>query len=284
MRIITKPEAMREASRAARATGRTVGLVPTMGALHEGHASLVRRARGECALTVVSLFVNPAQFGPEEDLASYPRPFEADRALLERLECDVLFRPDPADVYPAGYRTWVTVEGVAEGLCGAARPGHFRGVATVVLKLMNMVEPDAAYFGLKDYQQVRVIGTMARDLDLACRIVACPTVREADGLAMSSRNAYLAPEDRAVAPILHRALRAAQEALDGGERGAAALVARARSVIATEPRIALEYLDLVDPEDLTPLTGPVSGRALLAVAARIGGTRLIDNLLLESGT
>ena len=282
MRRITKPEDMRRLCRTERSAGRNVGFVPTMGALHDGHASLLRRARQECDFAVASIFVNPAQFGPTEDLSRYPRDIERDAALLERIEIDALFRPEAADVYPPPHRTWVTVEGMSDILCGASRAGHFRGVATVVLKLLNIVEPDVAYFGQKDAQQAAIIRTMARDLNLPCRIEVCPTVREEDGLAMSSRNAYLNARQRAAAPVIYRALAAAQEDVAGGERSIAAIVARAREVLASEPLFAIEYLELVRPDDLSPLEGEhLAGKALLAVAGRIGTTRLIDNIILN---
>jgi pantoate--beta-alanine ligase len=276
---------MRQISRSARGAGRTIGLVPTMGALHDGHASLMRRAREECGFTVASIFVNPAQFGPGEDLTRYPRDLERDAALLERLEIDALFCPEPADVYPASpsYRTWVSVEGLSDVLEGRSRPGHFRGVATVVLKLVNMVEPDVVYMGRKDAQQAAVVATMARDLDLPCRIEVCPTVREPDGLAMSSRNAYLDPRQRTAAAVIPRALTAARDLLAGGERAPGALLGRARSVLDGEPLFALDYLELVRDGDFSPVRETrLTGTALLAVAGRIGTTRLIDNIILES--
>jgi len=274
---------MREHARAARGAGHSIGFVPTMGALHEGHASLLRRARRECGYVVASILVNPAQFGPTEDLAAYPRTLDADIALLERIECDALFHPDAAAMYPEPYRTWVNVEGLDNVLCGAARPGHFRGVATVVLKLIHIVEPDVAWFGQKDAQQAALIAAMARDLNLACRIERAPTVREPDGLAMSSRNVFLSTAERAAAPAIFRALQSAQQAHAGGERAAEMLLDRARGVIAAEPLLSIDYLELVDPDDLTALNGPVTGRALLAVAVRVGSTRLIDNIVLQAG-
>src|SRR5215475_8949644 len=234
--VITEPARMRERSRAARHGGLKVGLVPTMGYLHEGHLSLMRRARRECGLTVASIFVNPAQFGPGEDFERYPRDLDHDRAMLERAEVDVLFHPDAATMYPraagglGAHHTWVEVEGLSDTLCGTARPGHFRGVATVVAKLLNIVEPDSAYFGQKDAQQAIIIRTMVRDLDMSARIEVCPTVREPDGLAMSSRNKYLSPAERQAAPVIHRALSLAAQAVAAGERSPRALIERTRIV------------------------------------------------------
>ena len=264
--------------RAARAEAAgTVGLVPTMGALHEGHRSLLRRARGECDTVVMSLFVNPAQFAPGEDLAAYPRDEQRDAEIAAAEGVDILFAPPAEEVYPPGFSTTVTVGGVSEGLCGDHRPGHFDGVATVVCKLFNMADPDVAYFGQKDAQQAVVIRRLVRDLDIPVRVEVCPTVREGDGLALSSRNAYLSPEDRERALALNRALRAAEEAVAAGERDAAAVLAAARAHLdGLEP----EYLELRSAEDLSPVTR-VNGSTLLAVAAKVGRARLIDNVVLE---
>ncbi len=283
LETISEPQRMRERSRAARAAGRRIGLVPTMGCLHDGHLSLVRRARSECDVAVASIFVNPAQFGPEEDFARYPRELGRDRALLEREGADVLYHPDRSDVYPAGHATWVTVERLSEGLCGRRRPGHFRGVATVVTKLLNVVEPDAVFFGQKDAQQAILIKRMVRDLDLPVRVEVCPTVREEDGLAMSSRNAYLSPREREAAPVIYRALAAASAAARAGERSPRVLIERAGEVLAGEPVFHLEYLELVSASDLEPVAGDrLAGDALLAAAGRIGGTRLIDNVIIPA--
>lgn len=285
---ISDPEAMRARARAARASGLRVGFVPTMGYLHEGHLSLLRRARACSGFVVASIFVNPAQFGPGEDFDRYPRDLERDASLLQRAEADVLFNPEVAAVYPAGHRTWVTVEGLSDVLCGVSRPGHFKGVATVVLKLMNVVEPDVAYFGQKDAQQAILIRTMARDLNLGIGVEVCPTVREADGLAMSSRNAYLSPPERAAAPVIHRALKSALDAVSAGERSARGVLQRARRVLDGEPLLRVEYVELISARDLSPLTDETlmdhlrSKEALLAVAGRIGVTRLIDNILLSA--
>ncbi|HET9480789.1 MAG TPA: pantoate--beta-alanine ligase [Candidatus Polarisedimenticolia bacterium] len=280
--VIRDPERMRERSRAARAAGRTVGLVPTMGFLHEGHASLILKAREECGFVVVSIFVNPAQFGPGEDFERYPRDIDHDLSVLERTGADVMFSPEASRMYRrenGGHRTWVTVEGLADRLCGAARPGHFRGVATVVTKLLHIVEPDAVYFGQKDAQQAILIRAMARDLDMAARVVVCPTVRERDGLAMSSRNKYLSPAEREAAPVIHRALQAASDAAAEGASGTG-VADRARIVLAGEPMFSVDYLELVSTTDLKPIEPGFSGEALLAVAGRIGNTRLIDNLVI----
>ena len=249
-----------------------------MGALHDGHLSLVRAARTEAGLVVVSIFVNPTQFGPGEDLASYPRDTEGDLARCAAAGAHLVWLPDAGEVYPPGFSTWVTVEGVSAPLCGAARPGHLRGVATVVCKLFACCEPDLAFFGEKDYQQLLVVRRMAADLNLPVDVRGCPTVREVDGLAMSSRNAYLGPEDRHAAACLNRALRAAAAAWKAGERSARALEATARAVVEAEPRASLEYLEARDAADLSEVDRcdlPV----VLAVAARVGSARLIDNVV-----
>ena len=270
---------MRAASRDLRRAGKRLGFVPTMGALHEGHLSLVRAARASCDAVAASIFVNPTQFGPNEDLAKYPRTFDRDRELLEREGVKLLFAPSVEEMYPAGAMTWVTVEGLSDKLDGRSRPGHFRGVATVVAKLFHVVEPDAAFFGQKDAAQVAVIRRMVRDLNLPVQIVVCPIVREPDGLAMSSRNAYLNPEQRKQALILHRSLARMQELADAGERNAGKLMAAGREELAREKSVRLDYLEIVDPDTLDPLPD-ISGGALAAVAAFVGSTRLIDNILL----
>jgi pantoate--beta-alanine ligase len=258
------------------------GLVPTMGFLHEGHLSLVRRARQDCGHVGVSIFVNPTQFGPNEDLARYPRDMERDLRLLEDEGVDLVWSPSPEIVYPSGFQTWVTVEEVSKPLEGAQRPGHFRGVATVVAKLFNAFTPDRAYFGQKDAQQVAVIRQMARDLNFPLEVVVCPTVREPDGLALSSRNAYLGPDERRAAPVLYRALCAAQAAFERGERDAQALRRVMQDALAAEPLARPDYVSVADPDALEELEQVQEG-ALLSMAVRIGGTRLIDNLVLESG-
>jgi pantoate--beta-alanine ligase len=251
-----------------------------MGALHEGHLALVRASAAECAATVVSIFVNPTQFGPGEDLAAYPRPWEEDRALLERAGADLLFMPSEAAVYPRGYRTFIEVEGLSGLLCGAFRPGHFRGVATVVWKLLAIVDPDRAYFGAKDAQQLVVIRRLVRDLLGRWEIRALPTVREKDGLAMSSRNRYLGPEERAAAASLFRALSAGRELLEAGERRPGPVVRAASEVLGREPLVRPEYVALVSVDDLLPVS-EARGDLLLAIAARVGKARLIDNFALR---
>ncbi len=258
----------------------TVGFVPTMGYLHEGHLSLVRRARAECDRVVVSIFVNPTQFGPNEDLARYPRDLKRDLTLLEKEEVDLVWTPTEDEMYPPGYATWVEVEGLTRPLEGAARPGHFRGVTTIVTKLFNAVQPHKAYFGQKDAQQALVIRRMTRDLNFPIEIVICPTVREADGLAMSSRNVYLNPQERQAATVLFRALTAAQEAYQRGERNADALRALMTQVITSEPLARLQYVSIADYDTLEELQ-TVTGKVLFSMAVFIGQTRLIDNIVVE---
>ncbi len=262
-----------------RALPGTWGFVPTMGYLHEGHLSLVRRARAENDHVAVSIFVNPTQFGPHEDYSRYPRDLERDLRLLEPLGVDLVFAPSVEEMYPPGFQTWVIVEGVSRPLEGAARPGHFRGVATVVTKLFNIVQPDRAYFGQKDAQQAVVIRRMVQDLNIPVEIVVCPTVREPDGLAMSSRNTYLNPEERRAATVLFRALQAAKARYEQGERDAERLREAMREVIQAEPLARLDYVSVADPETLQELDR-VEDRALLSLAVYIGKTRLIDNILL----
>ena len=276
----TIPEA-RAACRDARAgRKRVVALVPTMGALHEGHLSLVRAAKAQCDAVAVSIFVNPTQFGPTEDLSKYPRQFDRDCQLLEKEGVDILFAPSVDEIYPDGAVTWVLVEGLSEKLDGRSRPGHFRGVATIVAKLFNIIEPDAAFFGQKDAAQLAVIRRMVRDLNFPVEIVACPIVRESDGLAMSSRNAYLNREERGRALVLRRSLRQVQREFQGGERIAAKLISAAKEVFAREPQVALDYFEIVDPDTLDPVER-ISQKTLVAVAAYVGSTRLIDNTVLN---
>ena len=271
---------MRAPARGARLVGKRVGLVPTMGALHDGHLSLVRAACAACDLVAASIFVNPTQFGPNEDLEKYPRSFERDRELLESEGVQLLFAPSVEEMYPAGAVTWVTVEGLSSKLDGRSRPGHFRGVTTVVAKLFHIVEPDAAFFGQKDAAQVAIIRRMVRDLNFPVEIVVRPIVREPDGLAMSSRNAYLDAEQRKQALVLHRSLKRVKELVDAGEIAAGKLAYAGGEEFARAPSVRLDYFEIVNSETLDPVED-VSGGALVAVAAYLGGTRLIDNLLIE---
>jgi pantoate--beta-alanine ligase len=256
-----------------------VGLVPTMGFLHEGHLSLVQRAAQECASVVVSIFVNPTQFGPSEDLSAYPRDMERDLRLLEPLGVDLVWNPTPEIMYPSGYQTWVEVEALTGFLEGAQRPGHFCGVTTVVAKLFNGVQPARAYFGQKDAQQAAVIRQMTRDLNFPIEIVVCPIVREPDGLAMSSRNTYLDPEQRQAATVLYRALNATKDAYDSGERDAKQLRTIMKEIIAAESLAQMQYVSCADYDSLQELE-TVSGKALLSMAVFVGKTRLIDNFVL----
>jgi len=281
MRLIQTPSEMHEAADFLRAGRPPLGLVPTMGALHEGHRSLIRRAADECGEVVVSLFVNPAQFGPGEDYGRYPRTFEADCKLCEEEGVAAIYHPSAEAMYPPGFSAWVEVASLAKGLCGPYRPGHFRGVATVVLKLFAACRPHRAYFGEKDYQQLVIIRRMARDLDLGVEVVGCPTVREPDGLALSSRNAYLTAEERPRALSLIRGLRRAEAMLASGERETVYLVAAAREEMA-RAGVQPDYAEVVHPGTLAPLD-EVEGEARMAVAARVGGTRLIDNIPLRAG-
>ncbi|WP_417564395.1 pantoate--beta-alanine ligase [Microbacterium sp.] len=280
MKIVHSVAEMQDTAAATRARGESIGLVPTMGSFHAGHLSLMSAARTQNDRVVVSLFVNPTQFGPGEDLAAYPRDLDGDARLAAAEDVDVLFAPSAAEMYPDGFATTVHVAGVADVLDGAARPGHFDGVATVVAKLFSIVAPDVAYFGQKDAQQVLVVRRLVRDLNLPVRIEACPIVREADGLAMSSRNVYLDPEARARATALNQALSAAEAVVALGETRAEPVLAAARGVLAASG-IDPEYLELRSPDDLTPVDA-VTEPALLAVAARVGSARLIDNRMLEA--
>ncbi len=280
MRVLETAEVMRGWSLEQRKAGRTLGFVPTMGALHEGHASLIRQSVADCDVSVVSIFVNPAQFGPNEDYERYPRTFEADKGMAEDLGGDAIYAPDVRAMYPADYATYVDVLGpLTERLCGRSRPGHFRGVTTVVAKLFNAVQPHRAYFGQKDAQQLAVIRRMTRDLDFGTEIVGLPIVREADGLALSSRNQYLTPEERGRALCIPRALEKGRALMGNGERSAKAVCEAVRDGLAHVN--ALDYVELVDAENLEPLE-EIRPPALLAVAAKVGETRLIDNIKLEA--
>jgi pantoate--beta-alanine ligase len=279
LKICTTIDEMRAASMNTWRAGKRLGFVPTMGALHEGHLSLVRAACASCDAVAASIFVNPTQFGPNEDLAKYPRSFDRDRELLAREGVEILFAPAVEEMYPAGAVTWVTVEDLSGKLDGCSRPGHFRGVTTVVAKLFHIVEPDAAFFGQKDAAQVAIIRRMVRDLNLPVEIVVGPIVREPDGLAMSSRNAYLDPEQRKQAQVLYQSLMEVKRLIHAGERNATELVAVGRAEFAKEAEVRLDYFEIVDPNALDPIPD-ISGGALIAVAAFVGPTRLIDNLLI----
>jgi len=279
MKRILTIDGMKAEARGQTAAGRTIGLVPTMGALHEGHLSLVRESRRSAAVTVVSVFVNPLQFGAGEDFTKYPRNLERDAALLEKEAVDFLFLPAADEMYPPGFQTTVEVAKLQKGLCGASRPGHFKGVATVVLKLLNIVRPDFAFFGQKDAQQAVVLRRLAADLNLDVAVRIMPIVREPDGLAMSSRNAYLKASDRQAAVVLSRSLAEARHAFETGERRASEITARVREIIAGEPAARVDYIETVGWPDLAGLD--ISDRgALVALAVKIGRTRLIDNTIL----
>jgi len=294
-RLVTE---MRSPCRAAKCGGRRLGFVPTMGALHEGHLSLVRAAREQSNVVAVSIFVNPTQFGPNEDFRKYPRSFERDCELLEKERVDLVFVPSVEEMYPDGTATWVTVEGLSDKLCGRSRPGHFRGVTTVLAKLFNIVEPDLAFFGQKDAAQLAIIRRMVRDLHFPVQIVGCPIVREPDGLAMSSRNAYLDTTQRQSALALHRALLEIQNLFHRGERNPERLISAGKQVILRESAVGLDYLEIVDPDSLEqisqiawgqppsavqPSATRLPGMALVAIAAFVGTTRLIDNIVLNPG-
>ena len=279
MQAIDTVAGMKAACRSVTRGGKSLGLVPTMGALHEGHLSLVRAAGAQCDVVAVSIFVNPLQFGPAEDLDKYPRSLERDAELLQEIGVELLFVPPVAEMYPPGAQTYVDVSDLSSKLDGGSRPGHFRGVATVVCKLLEIVRPDRAYFGQKDAAQVALLRKMARDLDMDVEIVVCPIVREADGLALSSRNAYLNAEQRRQGLVLSRALRDVKSAVDAGERDVSSLIAVGRNVIAAEPGARLDYFVAVNADTLEPVVS-VSRGTLVAVAAWVGATRLIDNIVL----
>jgi pantoate--beta-alanine ligase len=278
--VVHTIDAVRQAVRAARDRGQTIGLVPTMGALHAGHVSLMRAARAGTGFVVVSIFVNPAQFGPSEDFSRYPRPIEQDLEACRGEGVDLVFVPDTATIYPPGFRTYVEVHGLQDVMEGASRPGHFRGVATVVLKLFNIVQPDIAYFGQKDGQQARLVRQMVRDLDVPVQVCVRPTVREADGLALSSRNRYLDAEQRRHATALSEALRQAEQLVAAGERSAAAVQRAVAARIEATPGAVLDYAAVVDADTLAPLDR-LQGMVFVALAVRFGSTRLIDNVLLK---
>jgi len=278
MLTISEPRQMQRWSARERGQGRRIAFVPTMGFLHEGHLELMREGKRRAEALVVSIYVNPTQFNQAEDLAKYPRDLAGDLAKCASVGCDVVYTPSDREMYPPGYRTYVNVEGLTAGLCGASRPGHFRGVATIVTKLFNAVQPDVALFGQKDFQQLAVLARMTRDLDLPVKIVGCPTVREPDGLAMSSRNARLSPAARLQAPCLYRALTHVCESARAGERDGTKLIAEARRIIEAAGPCRVDYLELVDAEELTPVAFLGDRPAQLALAVWIGEVRLIDNL------
>lgn len=280
MEIVNKIDELFVTRDGIRSRGGRLGLVPTMGALHEGHLSLIRAAKAKSDVVASSIFVNPTQFGPNEDFSRYPRDLEKDLALLERDGVDLVFVPSVEEMYPQQSVTWVAVEGLSDRLCGKSRPGHFRGVATVVAKLFNIVEPDLAFFGQKDAAQLAVIRRMVRDLNMPVQIEVCPIVREPDGLALSSRNAYLSPEQRQDALVLFRSLLRVRELFADGERNPAILIKAAKNVLSGSSAVRLDYFEIVDPDELTPLA-LINQPALVAVAAFVGNTRLIDNIVLE---
>ena len=281
MDIVNSRDRMMSIARDLRRANRIIGFVPTMGALHEGHVSLVRTARAKCDALVVSIFVNPAQFGPKEDFAKYPRDLDRDASLLETQGVDYIFAPDAGEIYPAGFSTYVTVEGLSEQLEGASRSGHFRGVATVVAILLNIVQPDLAFFGQKDAQQAAVLKRMVRDLAFDTNVVVLPIVREESGLALSSRNAYLSEEEKRAATALHRGLTDAIQAYEGGERNGDSLIDIVRSAIQTESLARIDYISLNDAKTFEPLEQVAERPALLSLAVYIGKTRLIDNIVLD---
>lgn len=283
MRTIKKIRELQKFSHNERAAGRSVAFVPTMGYLHDGHLALVHDAKRRCERVIVSIFVNPLQFGPAEDLDRYPRDIERDSALLEQAGVDVLFLPDTSEMYPEGFATRISVEGLTHTLCGASRPGHFTGVATVVAKLLNAALPDIAIFGEKDFQQLAVIRRMAKDLNSNVEIVGAPIVREPDGLAMSSRNSYLSPDERISALCLHKAVAAARQLVSSGCRDAATILAACTGIVEATPLTRIDYIHICDPDTLAYVEdGTLPGRALLALAVFVGATRVIDNTILEA--
>lgn len=280
MEVIHTVEWMKQVTRQARAEGRLVGFVPTMGALHAGHLSLIEAARRDAGPVIVSIFVNPKQFGPSEDYTKYPRDSDSDRQQMEKAGVDFLFAPSVEEMYPAGFRTSVNVDGLGDRLEGKIRPGHFRGVGTVVLKLLEIVAPQFAYFGRKDAQQARIIRQLAVDLALDSEIVVCPIVREPDGLALSSRNRYLSPAERTAATVLYRALSQARRAMEEGEREAMRIIGLMRQEFAGEPLASADYVEIVDADSFEPVMR-LTRSCLVLLAARFGETRLIDNMLVE---
>ncbi|MCD6081895.1 pantoate--beta-alanine ligase [candidate division WOR-3 bacterium] len=283
MRIVTKSEDMQRLSIEYKRQGKTVGFVPTMGYLHEGHTSLINIAHKYADVVVVSIFVNPIQFGPSEDYDRYPRDIERDKEILEKMGVDVMFYPSVDDMYPKGFTTYVEVKGLSDKLCGRYRPGHFRGVTTVVAKLFNIVMPDVAVFGEKDAQQAIIIKRMVRDLNFPVKIIVGPTVREPDGLAMSSRNEYLTEEERKVAPAIYQSLLLAKGLVEQGERDTSKIIAAMQEFLSKYDRIKVEYIEIVDKEELNPIERLEKGEALIAIAAYLGKARLIDNISVKVG-
>ena len=280
MKLVESPQAMQRICEDLRSAGETIGLVPTMGAFHEGHLSLMRAARESCSQVVVSLFVNPTQFGPGEDLEKYPRTFQQDSTLAEQIGVDFMFAPSDEAMYPQGYATYVSVERITEVLCGTARPTHFRGVTTIVAKLFNVVRPHKAFFGQKDAQQTVVIRKMVEDLNMGIEVVEMPIVREPDGLAMSSRNQYLTPEERKEAVVLHKSLEEARRMIESGERDAGLILKAVRQIIETAPHAEIDYIAAVNGSTLEDLN-ELEGEVIIALAVRIGSARLIDNIKLK---
>jgi pantoate--beta-alanine ligase len=282
MKIAKTIESVRHLVKAARRAGKKIGFVPTMGALHIGHISLIEAAKKNCDFVVVSIFVNPTQFGPKEDFKKYPRPIKADLKMCRKAGVDVVFSPTPQEMYPAENFTWVDVEKLSEPLCGKFRPGHFRGVATICAKLFNIVTPDVAYFGQKDAQQAIVIKRMVADLNMPLQIVVCPTVREKNGLAMSSRNQYLTPQQKEDAALIYKSLQKCRRMIKQGETNAKKIIAEMRKVLKQIPSVEIQYVSIVDAETLQNID-KVAGKVLAAIAVKIGSTRLIDNILIEAG-
>lgn len=280
MRIITKAKEMHDAVREEKSCGKSIGFVPTMGFLHEGHLSLVRESVRQADVTVASIYVNPAQFGPKEDFREYPRDIKRDTEILEAEGVDYIFSPDNEEIYPEGYKTYVEVHELQDTLCGRSRPGHFRGVCTVVLKLFNIIEPDFAYFGQKDAQQAIILKRMVQDLNLEVEIEVLPIVREGDGLALSSRNTYLDQEERKAARVLSKTLEEAREMVKNGEQDSGKVISRMKEMITQEPRAKIDYVEIVDMENLNPVA-KIENEALAALAVFIGEVRLIDNTILK---
>ncbi len=281
MRVIKNIREMHSYSLKMRSRNKTIGFVPTMGYLHEGHLFLVEAARKKADIVVVSIFINPIQFGPREDLARYPRDLTRDKKLLQNFSVDILFLPEASSLYPEGFKTYVEVEGLSGKMCGRSRPTHFRGVTTIVAKLFNIVSPDYAFFGEKDFQQLVIVKRMAEDLNLPIKIISLPTVREFDGLAMSSRNKYLNSKERKAAPILYRALSMAREQIERGETNPQKVLRRMHLLIKKVPGIKIDYITIADPETLQKLK-KIRGKVLIALAAYVGRARLIDNMVVES--